>query len=131
MSTFQQITFNDYHDKKLGRPPGKFDNYMLCDCNPHSESEDLACTDESGCINRMTQIECSSSKCRWGKLCRNQRFHRRQYVKVDIIQTEKKLFNAATDQLLATVEQAVFCRGDGGFSKVSGGGDEAGRGRRL
>jgi acyl dehydratase len=43
-----------------------------------------------------------------------------------IIQTEKKLFDAATDQLLATVEQAVFCRGDGGFSKVSGGGDEAG-----
>lgn len=44
-----------------------------------------------------------------------------------IIQTEKKLFNAATDQLLATVEQAVFCRGDGGFSKVGGGGgDEAG-----
>lgn len=45
-----------------------------------------------------------------------------------IIQTEKQLFDAATDQLLATVEQAVFCRGDGGFSKVSGGGDEAGPG---
>lgn len=43
-----------------------------------------------------------------------------------IIQTEKQLFDAATDQLLATVEQSVFCRGDGGFSKVSGGGDEAG-----
>ncbi|MGE0100618.1 MAG: MaoC/PaaZ C-terminal domain-containing protein [Hydrogenophaga sp.] len=42
-----------------------------------------------------------------------------------IIQTEKKLFDAATDRLLATVEQAVFCRGDGGFSKA-GGGDEAG-----
>ncbi|KAJ1019912.1 hypothetical protein NDA16_004193 [Ustilago loliicola] len=98
MSTFQQITFNDYHDKKLGRPPGKFDDYMLCDCNPHSESEDLACTDESGCINRMTQIECSSSKCRWGKLCRNQRFHRRQYVKVDIIHTEKKGFGLRAAQ---------------------------------
>lgn len=43
-----------------------------------------------------------------------------------IIQTEKQLFNAANDQLLATVEQTVFCRGDGGFSKVSGGGDEPG-----
>ena len=43
-----------------------------------------------------------------------------------IIQTEKQLFDAATDQLLATVEQAVFCRGDGGFSKA-GGGDDASR----
>ncbi len=92
MATFTEITHNDYHDKKLGRPPGKFDDYMLCDCNPATENTDLACTDESGCINRMTQIECSSSKCRWGKLCRNQRFHRRQYVNVDIVQTEKKGF---------------------------------------
>lgn len=43
-----------------------------------------------------------------------------------IVHTAKELFDAATDQRLATVEQAVFCRGDGGFSKVSGGGDEAG-----
>ncbi len=43
-----------------------------------------------------------------------------------IIQTEKQLIDAATDRLLATVEQTVFCRGDGGFSKAGGGGDEAG-----
>lgn len=92
MNTFQEITFNDYHDKKLGRPPGKFDDYMVCDCSPTTGNEDMACTDYSGCINRMTQIECSSSKCRWGKQCRNQRFHRRQYVNVDIVQTEKKGF---------------------------------------
>lgn len=98
MATFQEITYNDYHDKKLGRPPGKFDDYMLCDCNPNHDSEDMACTDESGCINRMTQIECSSSKCRWGKLCHNQRFHRRQYVKVDIVQTEKKGFGIRAAQ---------------------------------
>ena len=98
MATFQEITFNDYHDKKLGRPPGKFDDYMLCDCNPNTENEDMACTDYSGCINRMTQIECSSSKCRWGKLCRNQRFHRRQYVKVEIVQTEKKGFGLRAAQ---------------------------------
>lgn len=98
MSTFQQITFNDYHDKKLGRPPGKFDDYMICDCNPNTHNEDMACTDYSGCINRMTQIECSSSKCRWGKLCRNQRFHRRQYIDVDIVQTEKKGFGLRAAQ---------------------------------
>lgn len=98
MATFQEITFNDYHDKKLGRPPGKFDDYMLCDCNPHTDSEEMACTDYSGCINRMTQIECSSSKCRWGKHCRNQRFHRRQYVEVEIVQTEKKGFGLRAAQ---------------------------------
>ncbi|GAC98518.1 histone-lysine N-methyltransferase [Pseudozyma hubeiensis SY62] len=92
MATFQEITYNDYHDKKLGRPPGKFDDYMICDCSTNSENQDLACTDYSGCINRMTQIECSASKCRWGKLCHNQRFHRRQYANVDIVQTEKKGF---------------------------------------
>lgn len=92
MATFHEITFNDYHDKKLGRPPGKFDDYMICDCTPNSGNLDMACTDYSGCINRMTQIECSASKCRWGKQCRNQRFHRRQYVDVDIVQTEKKGF---------------------------------------
>ncbi|SPO25998.1 related to SET2 - Histone methyltransferase [Ustilago trichophora] len=98
MATFQHITFNDYHDKKLGRPPGKFDDYMICDCNPNTHNEDMACTDYSGCINRMTQIECSSSKCRWGKLCRNQRFHRRQYVNVDIVQTERKGFGLRAAQ---------------------------------
>ncbi|TKY85928.1 hypothetical protein EX895_004753 [Sporisorium graminicola] len=98
MATFQEITFNDYHDKKLGRPPGKFDDYMICDCNPNTENPDLACTDYSGCINRMTQIECSSSKCRWGKQCRNQRFHRRQYIDVDIVQTEKKGFGLRAAQ---------------------------------
>ncbi|CDU25606.1 related to SET2-Histone methyltransferase [Sporisorium scitamineum] len=98
MATFQKITFNDYHDKKLGRPPGKFDDYMICDCNPNTENLDMACTDYSGCINRMTQIECSTSKCRWGKQCRNQRFHRRQYVNVDIVQTEKKGFGLRAAQ---------------------------------
>uniref|UniRef100_V5E6W1 [histone H3]-lysine(36) N-trimethyltransferase n=2 Tax=Kalmanozyma brasiliensis (strain GHG001) TaxID=1365824 RepID=V5E6W1_KALBG len=98
MATFQEITFNDYHDKKLGRPPGKFDDYMICDCNSTSGNEDMACTDYSGCINRMTQIECSSSKCRWGKQCHNQRFHRRQYVNVDIVQTEKKGFGLRAGQ---------------------------------
>ncbi|SJX66267.1 related to SET2-Histone methyltransferase [Sporisorium reilianum f. sp. reilianum] len=98
MATFHEITFNDYHDKKLGRPPGKFDDFMICDCNPNTENLDMACTDESGCINRMTQIECSSSKCRWGKQCRNQRFHRRQYVDVDIVQTEKKGFGLRAAQ---------------------------------
>lgn len=42
-----------------------------------------------------------------------------------IIFTRKNLFDEGGDRLLATVEQAIFCRGDGGFSKVSGHSDEA------
>ncbi|PWY98917.1 hypothetical protein BCV70DRAFT_201699 [Testicularia cyperi] len=98
MSTFTEIAQNDYHDKKLGRPPGKFDDHMLCDCHPLADDESLACTDESGCINRMTQIECSPSRCRWGKLCRNQRFNRRQYASIEIVQTEKKGFGLRAAQ---------------------------------
>lgn len=41
-----------------------------------------------------------------------------------IIQTAKDILDEASGLLMATVEQAVFCRGDGGFSRISGGGDE-------
>ncbi|AYH43548.1 3-alpha,7-alpha,12-alpha-trihydroxy-5-beta-cholest-24-enoyl-CoA hydratase [Azoarcus sp. DN11] len=41
-----------------------------------------------------------------------------------ILYIEKQLYDEATQQLIATAEQAMFCRGDGGFS-LAGGGDEA------
>ncbi len=37
-----------------------------------------------------------------------------------IIYAEKTLYDPTTDQALVTVEQAFFCRGDGGFSKLGG-----------
>lgn len=42
-----------------------------------------------------------------------------------IVYTQRQLFEEKTGELLATVEQGVFCRGDGGFSKTSGESDEA------
>ncbi len=42
-----------------------------------------------------------------------------------VMTVEKQLTNEADGSLLATVEQTLFLRGDGGFSK-NGGGDEAG-----
>jgi acyl dehydratase len=41
-----------------------------------------------------------------------------------ILYVEKRLVEEASEQLIATVEQVLFCRGDGGFSR-NGGGDEA------
>ena len=41
-----------------------------------------------------------------------------------VLHTERQLSDEADGQLLATVEQTVFCRGDGGFSR-QGGGDQA------
>lgn len=50
----------------------------------------MACNDDSACINRLTSIECVNWKCFCGKDCRNQRFQKREYAKVDVILTEKK-----------------------------------------
>jgi len=51
-----------------------------------------ACTDESGCINRLTQVECLRDVCRCGEHCANQRFQRHAYAHVDIIKTPEKGF---------------------------------------
>ncbi len=42
-----------------------------------------------------------------------------------LIHVEKRLVDAASDELLAVCDSVVFCRGDGGFS-AQGGGDPAG-----
>ncbi|KAN0065377.1 histone methyltransferase set2 [Thecaphora frezii] len=100
LSTFTELTANEYHDKKLGRAPGGWDA-MVCVCNftPGVDDEVLACSADSGCINRATQIECIASECQCGKYCQNQRFQRRQYADVEIVLTENKGFGlrAATD----------------------------------
>lgn len=49
----------------------------------------LACGEDSDCINRATKIECVGD-CGCGPECQNQRFQRREYAKVAVIQTEKK-----------------------------------------
>jgi hypothetical protein len=37
------------------------------------EDMDDACGESSGCINRLTQVECSEEECRSGTFCKNQR----------------------------------------------------------
>lgn len=49
----------------------------------------MACGDDSDCINRATKMECVGD-CGCGSDCQNQRFQQRQYANVAVIQTEKK-----------------------------------------
>lgn len=51
-----------------------------------------ACGDDSDCINRATKMECVDGDCNCGNGCQNQRFQRKQYADVSVIQTDKKGF---------------------------------------
>ena len=50
---------------------------QICDCKP----EDPCTSDD--CINRLLFYECDSSNCNNGQECKNQRFKRREYVKIE------------------------------------------------
>ncbi|TCD67121.1 histone methyltransferase set2 [Steccherinum ochraceum] len=51
-----------------------------------------ACGDDSDCINRLTQVECLPDDCKCRSFCGNQRFQKREYADIHIVQTEKKGF---------------------------------------
>ncbi|KOS16561.1 set domain-containing protein [Malassezia pachydermatis] len=89
LATFAEIPDCEYQTSRIGRTRGQDD--PSCECSlDHGAA--FACTDESGCINRLTQVECLPDACRCGKECANQRFQQHAYAKVDIVQTEKKGF---------------------------------------
>jgi len=56
------------------------------------DSRSDACGHDSDCINRLTQVECLPEDCRCRSFCLNQRFQRKQYVPIEVVQTEKKGF---------------------------------------
>lgn len=80
----------------------------------------MACSEDSGCINYLTQVECLESECRCHKACQNQRcallrggriiahcprrFNRKQYAPIEIVQTEKKGYGV---RLMAAVPKSV------------------------
>ena len=87
-ATFKLITECTYSTKYLGDT----EHAMECDCAEEwdaSTKANLACGDDSDCINRATKMECFGD-CGCGSLCQNQRFQRQQYAKVSVIRTEKK-----------------------------------------
>ncbi|KAM9905811.1 hypothetical protein OXX69_007043 [Metschnikowia pulcherrima] len=99
LSTFVNIPECTYSAKHLGRSGQK--ETMTCDC-PEQWDEDsasnLACGEDSNCINRVTSVECTNKGCLCGKDCQNQRFQKRQYSDVKVVQTEKKGYGLVASQ---------------------------------
>jgi SET domain-containing protein len=92
----------------LGRTLGRSGQVeaMTCDCKEDWDGRrNAACGDESDCINRLTSIECTNDKCTCGNDCQNQRFQKRQYAKVDVIQTNKKGYGL---RALDNIPQGTF-----------------------
>lgn len=91
LSTFVNINECIYHNKTLGKSGQK--ETMTCDCVENWDEglgRNLACDEDSNCINRLTSVECVNKKCLCGDDCSNQRFQKKQYSDVKVVQTEKK-----------------------------------------
>ncbi|WFD19871.1 [histone H3]-lysine(4) N-trimethyltransferase [Malassezia caprae] len=98
LATFDEIPDPVYQTSRIGRTRGQDD--PMCDCSPEY-GPSMSCTDESGCINRLTQVECLPGVCRCGDQCANQRFQKHQYALVDIIETPSKGFGLRAKAPLA------------------------------
>ncbi|KAG5717504.1 hypothetical protein E4T56_gene6709, partial [Termitomyces sp. T112] len=101
LATFNEIEANSYQYKTLGRSREALES-MTCDCifNPATDHPDSACGHDSDCINRLTQVECLMDDCRCRSHCRNQRFQKREYANIDIVQTELKGFGLRAESFL-------------------------------
>lgn len=86
--TFGVLPECTYASKYLGIT----EHALECDCSEEWDSEagiNLACGEDSDCINRATKMECIED-CGCGNACQNQRFLRKQYADVTVIKTDKK-----------------------------------------
>ncbi|KAF5683612.1 histone-lysine n-methyltransferase H3 lysine-36 specific [Fusarium circinatum] len=92
---FQLIPDCLYGSKHLGST----DNDALdCECREEwHNGENIACGEDSDCINRATKMECSAEAGNCAGSCQNQRFQRKQYANVSVIKTEKKGFGLRAD----------------------------------
>ncbi|KAF4956421.1 hypothetical protein FSARC_11557, partial [Fusarium sarcochroum] len=92
---FQIIPDCLYGSKHLGST----DNDALdCECREEwHNGENIACGEDSDCINRATKMECSAEAGNCAGGCQNQRFQRKQYANVSVIKTEKKGFGLRAD----------------------------------
>ncbi|KAG9796335.1 hypothetical protein KCU88_g85, partial [Aureobasidium melanogenum] len=63
---------------------------------PLKNGQNLACGDDSDCINRACKMECAKD-CGCGPACQNQRFLRRLWANVSVIKTEKKGYGLRTN----------------------------------
>lgn len=89
--SFTEIGECTYGNKSLGSS-GQHEQ-MTCDCHENwdpTSQKNLACDDDSDCINRLTSVECTNKYGTCGKDCQNQRFQKKQYASVAVFQTEMK-----------------------------------------
>lgn len=101
LKTFTPIKSCVYTVKTLGLSGQE--EAITCDCVQRFEDgKNVACGEDSDCINRLTSVECIDGNCiGCGPECSNQRFQKRQYAKILVFQTEKKGYGVRADTLLA------------------------------
>ncbi|KAK0556007.1 histone methyltransferase set2 [Tilletia horrida] len=106
MKTFKELPDNIYQSKSIGRSRGKEEG-IVCECTYRYGLDDpsVACGHESGCINRLTQVECLEEECQTRGYCQNQRFQKAEYANIEIVLTPNKGYGVRSpDQ----IEQDTF-----------------------
>ncbi|CAI5758997.1 unnamed protein product [Candida verbasci] len=95
-SKFEEIPACTYQNKIIGNPSTNTNakrklEFMTCDCQEEWDGfSNLACGEDSNCINRITSVECINDSCFCGNDCQNQRFQKQQYSNVSVFKTELK-----------------------------------------
>ncbi|GMM37764.1 histone methyltransferase [Saccharomycopsis crataegensis] len=101
LSTFGQLKSCTYLNKSIGSSGQE--EAITCDCSKKFiDGQNVACGENSDCINRLTSVECIDTHCyTCGPECRNQRFQNREYSKISVFQTEKKGYGVRAEADLA------------------------------
>lgn len=101
LETFENIRSCIYTMPNIGSS-GQHE-IISCDCIRQISTEqdglNIACGEDSDCINRLTSVECvNSSRNSCGMDCQNQRFQKRQYSDISIFRTNKKGFGVRANR---------------------------------
>ncbi|GFT66795.1 histone-lysine N-methyltransferase SETD2 [Nephila pilipes] len=87
---YEHIEENIYRFARKKSKSKKQVRRMVCDCTLTKEEIEygmLGCKEE--CLNRLLMIECGF-RCPLGEACSNKKFQKKQYIKSEIIKTDKK-----------------------------------------
>ncbi|MCD7451991.1 hypothetical protein HAX54_014601 [Datura stramonium] len=89
VTPFTHITQNEF----LGRKHKKLkeEEIAICECNTES-----ACGE--GCLNALTNTECTPGYCPCGETCINQRFQKCEYAKTKLFRTEGRGWGLLADE---------------------------------
>ncbi|KAI8052543.1 hypothetical protein BDF22DRAFT_524931 [Syncephalis plumigaleata] len=90
---FEPITECLFRGGAKGRAEGMLGSESFpCQCQyePDVDDREVACGEDSNCVNRHLYIECNPEDCPCGNYCLNRRFQQREYAAVQAVKTEKK-----------------------------------------